>query len=525
SKNAKEKKVKNKNDQLLRESLLSRFSDTYDIDIIELDNNKTDEKYLQVLDEEGCPLCLYGKEKIFLNNRCVLFLCKLSDCFHVFHENCININLESLIRSSTSFSIKKFHSLSFLSVLPFSLPNSETDQTPRHVNTYLISVEMSHLISNSTSLKIDWPEPINSFIDPVSQKEFLMLSLEKISRNIDENEMSENLPMFRAKRGKIKFCCSLVDSDKTWIHEGNYDLYPNKEHFVLAHEDKETQNKLSLGLKKERLSEEITAFSMLFVHYEIGNNPLGTPMLHLNTGLTPIFVPSVAPSPFKELSPFFVQNENSPKFNGVQALYKMEDGSPVLECLEKNGHISTSKIEHNGQMFDFTPIASPINTFTLPVSHNKSVLSTPTEKNPFSPNSQKSKKTITDTKISYIPALAPREYSEANIGESIICKKLKRADKLRRMEKEEKTGVLDKSEKMFSYRENSDNSSSEIDKNRQKVILTKNKFYKFRTIFGNHFEKRRDRAAEDQIKRKTLLHRVCSTTSRSGRRQRKRRRK
>lgn len=59
----------------------------------------------------------------------------------------------------------------------------------------------------------------------------------------------------------------------------------------------------------------------------------------------------------------------------LSTLYKVGEGSPVLECLEKNGHISSSKIEHNGQVFDFTPIASPINTFSLPVSHSQSVLS------------------------------------------------------------------------------------------------------------------------------------------------------
>lgn len=129
--------------------------------------------------------------------------------------------------------------------------------------------------------------------------------------------MLENLPMFRAKRGRITFTCEDVASGRIWRHQSNYDIYYSENSFLFLHVDPASHNVLTLGLRRESVSPSLMAYALLFVRYEIAPEEPQTPLLQLPGDGTPLLLrggPGFAPpSPLMSAAaPFFVQNDGSP---------------------------------------------------------------------------------------------------------------------------------------------------------------------------------------------------------------------
>lgn len=359
--------------------LIDSLLGTYEIEIISTESRNRDkmQRVNEILEDEGCAFCLYGADNSNEEDCFVLLSCRVLTCFHVCHLSCLAHNYN--LQRNTGLSpirISQYHSVNFLHEQSFIKVDSSDENTPRHIRSYEISLELSHIISNATSMRIDWPDPINSLLDPLTGSEYLMLSLDDGQLDLEAKPM----PMFCTKRGKLFFSCVDQTSGRSWEHETNYDIFIQEEMFLLVHKDMQSRNTLTVGLKRELVaSSNVTAYSVLFVKYDFDWEQPQTPML----SLTPeAFVPICTPgSPdyvqlsnqFHEASPFFVHNDSSPTTPN-SAYYKVNAGSPVIDCLEKNKNCFKKKIEHNGTLYDFTPIASPINSFSLPISHSPSIL-------------------------------------------------------------------------------------------------------------------------------------------------------
>jgi hypothetical protein len=184
----------------LKKVLFAENSELFDLFVVSSEKCLGD--LANILKQEGCPICLYPffkspyaksdaavaddehitDEEISLQqhitNSYIIIRCRLLQCQHVIH-------LECLCNARNSILMRHTHCSSFFQILRNVNPNTNADAFRKvfpETNTvtgkkYFISFQINHLLSEQFLLSDQWPKSIESFIDTecVEQRECLQL--------------------------------------------------------------------------------------------------------------------------------------------------------------------------------------------------------------------------------------------------------------------------------------------------------------------------------------------------------------
>eukprot|EP01083_Nonionella_stella_P089089 248560_1 len=319
------------------EVVLATYKQDYVIEVAESFTSTI----VKILDAEGCPKCLRGVDDYM--GPFVILRCKLLQCPHVLHVQCVLKN-ESARESDALIvepSLKRYHCTSFFRVMPVSVddldskwlqPAAEAGGVRRNCT---IELEISHLLSNATALRIDWPHTFSTALDRRTGKDVLLLTLQSPeddgreagrASSMNDPENIDEQPVFRARRGRIIFKCTDIASNQSWQHDSNYDLtkvVKTGTTFKLVFLDPTSRNTLSIGIKlklpppvvSRPRSDSISqipisspdAISLTYVRYEFSSSArqsITSPMLpSLMVNMQPPGTAAYGAPPMSPMSP------------------------------------------------------------------------------------------------------------------------------------------------------------------------------------------------------------------------------
>jgi hypothetical protein len=205
-----------------------------------------------ILEVERCPLCLNGfvhsLKKVFF----VVFSCKLLQCVHVCHADCVSQNVDRINQL-----LMKHHTTSYFRSIPVNqewfdnLPNDPPGTRPQCG----VTLKIAHILSSQAVMNLSWPHTLSTLVDRKCGKEYLLITLDPHASNCT----------FNISRGRISFHCKDYSSGDEWTHESNFDISSAAvENIKLALVDTNSQNSLEVGLRRISLPSQFCVTNLKY---------------------------------------------------------------------------------------------------------------------------------------------------------------------------------------------------------------------------------------------------------------------